>query len=235
MEYIAIIITCFLASYVHSATGFGNALIIMSVLPMFLPIKLAALISVVCGCFISFETLFLLRKHFDIKEVLFQFTVYFLSTTIGVLLITDISLKYFSKLLGGLLLLLVFLPFIQKNVVKNTFWDFFYCIFGGLLGGMFAMGGPIMIHYFMNTTDKKEKFKTNLDFIFGVSGLYNIILHLIYGNINKYNIGYIGIALLAAVVASYFGYLSFKKINFVLIRKSVYIGMFIMGIKMVIQ
>lgn len=238
ITFIAIFAICFLGSLIHSSTGFGFAIILMSTLPLFIQFKEAVLITVVLAAIVSIEAVIFLRNHINLKLILVPFIAFFISSTIGVFIITKLNDYVLQRVLGFLLVILaIIFIFIKGRVrIKPTYLNGIIAgIFGGVPGGMFAMGGPPLATYFFFATSDNYEYKSSLDVIFAVTGIYNIALYALYDSFNKEVINYTFIGAVATIISGFLGFRIFQKLNRNALSRLIYVLMFIMGTLLIMK
>ena len=144
-----VLLTLFVSSMVRSSLGFGDALVAMPVLSLFVPITLAA--PLVALLSVSMAIVILIQDH---KEIDFSSTWplslgAFVGVPLGAALLTQVD-EWLVKLLLGLLVL-VFCIFRlaspQLAELKSDRWAPVFGFFSGLFGGAYNTFGPPIVVY----------------------------------------------------------------------------------------
>jgi uncharacterized membrane protein YfcA len=239
MDMQLVFLICFIGGLLQGATSFGFAIFLMSLLPFVIPFKTASILVSFLNFIIGSQMFFLLRKNLNLKIFLAPVLSSIVSGMVGVHLLMLCREDLAKRILGAVLVLLAiyFVYFSNKNLrlVPNLKFGVIIGVISGLLCGMFNIGGPPLVIYYLYTTASNLEFKANIEFHFAIMALGTTMAHLAYGNVNPelIKLGVIGV--ISVVTAGFIGLKIFKRLNRNLLCKCIYILMFIMGALLVIK
>lgn len=238
MGYIWIMIVSLLGSIVQGATGFGYAMICMSLWTLVVPLKMASIIEVISAFVMTVGIAFKLRKHINYKLMIIPFFSSMVGSTIGVSILMAQEDDNLKKFLGIVLILLglYFAFYSDKVKIKATISN--SVIFGfisGFSGGLFNIGGPAMVIYLLTASKDKLEYNATLQANFALSIIYTFILHLYYGNVTLAALGYSAASTIGLVVGASIGLKIFHKLPQERLKKVIYTFIMIMGIVLLLR
>jgi len=131
------------AGFVQGLTGFGFGLVSMALMPLFMGVKQAAVIST---AFSLLATVTTFVRHY--REYNWRLGADFLVSVcvgvpVGVFFLGRSSETLLIKVLGGLMLAYVAHEFLIRNTPKSfpAFWTIPLGLFSGMMSGAFNLGG----------------------------------------------------------------------------------------------
>ncbi len=142
-----------LAAFVQGVIGFAFGMVLMSVLPRFLPVPAAVATTATCGLLVSGLVFWRYRRHVLWREVGPQLLGAALGLPLGVLALKHLDADLSVRILGGSLVLYVLgSVWPRRGGTEETrpvtrAWAAPAGFVGGALGGAFATGGPPVIAY----------------------------------------------------------------------------------------
>ena len=228
---IALVALC--ASFIQSVTGFGFGIFAMMFLPYFLKFTEANVLSSILGAFTSICVVATMLRKVHWKNIIFPIIGSFAGTFCSVNFIKSQSNSTLTLLLGIALfcLSIYFLFFSSKIHIKIAWYTGLIAgILSGIMGGMFSMGGPPVVIYYMQSEKDPDNYIATLSAYFVTSNIYGITMKAISGFVTV-NVwwglltGFIGM-LCGALI----GKIVFKRMNAQMIKKAVYGFMAISGI-----
>lgn len=226
---------CMSAGAIQCITGFGFGVILMAALPFFLPYAQAVAVSSMCGG--TLAAMVTIRCHKSIRYRLMwpMLAGYAVASTASIRFSLGQSREFLMRLLGIVLILLslyfIFLndrlrirPSPKNGVIAG--------IFGGIGGGLFAIGGPPAVVYMLSATSDKGEYRATTQAYFALGGLISFLARLQSGLIDSQVIRLWGLALAALAAGVYLGNLFFRRISPTVLRRSVYAMMAVSGMIM---
>ena len=141
----------FIATLVRSTFGFGESLIAVPLLALFIPLEIAVPLSVLISILIAAFVVVQDRKqvHFHSAKWLIIFAA--LGIPIGLLLLLYGNENLTKLVLGILIILFSIYSLSSKNNFRletdNKFWLFLCGFFSGVLGGAYGLNGPPLVVY----------------------------------------------------------------------------------------
>ena len=101
----------------------------------------------------------------------------------------------------------------------------------GVLGGLFSMGGPPVVIYFMQSEgDDKEKYLATIQMYFLLSNIYGTTVKAINGFITKEVLILAAFGSVGMVAGIFIGKLIFKRLRADVLRRVVYCFMAVAGV-----
>lgn len=206
---IFILIIIFIATLVRSTLGFGESLVAVPLLVLFLPSEVAVPLSVMLSIVIALVVVMQDHKkiHFYSAKWLIIYALPGLPIGIAVLLFGNESL---IKIGLGVLIILYssYALFAKKSKVlttDNKFWLMACGFLSGILGGAYGLNGPPLVVYGNMRQWTAKHFRVTLQAYFLPISLISAIGYYAKGLITPEVNNYFLISLLAALPAIFLG------------------------------
>lgn len=176
----------FLGAFIQRVSGFGFGIVVMMIFPLMIShgeaTTLSGLISLLASAFVAYS----MRRHIRWKLVLICLVAYTVTNALAVAFVQSADTELLRRLLGGALLLLslYFLFFSKKINLRPTPVN--GCIAGGLsgiMGGMFSMGGPPMVVYYLSACDSGDQYLATIQAFFALANVISTATRLAGGMI----------------------------------------------------
>lgn len=154
----------FLATFVRSTLGFGEALIAVPLLALFIPIKVAAPVAVLISITVAAIALIQDWRHVHLRSASWLVVSTLIGTPLGLLLLTQVEGGVVKGCLG-----LFLAGFATYSLLCGTravleddrlAWPFGFS--AGMLGGAYGMNGPPLVMYGMLRGWSPERFRATL-------------------------------------------------------------------------
>lgn len=234
MTGIAVVfLVTFLSSAVQLLTGFGFAIVMMALLPLFLPHEIGLYLSIIGGTLLSAWLAWKNRKNIQWKLVPLPAVFSVLGTVAGLFLNASMSNGVYMRVLGIFLILLAlwFLLFSKKVQIPSTPLT---AAIAGILGGagtaLFAVGGPPLVLYYVSAVREKESYMGTLNMALVISSCATAVLRsVLLGWPEGMAMHFLPWAI-ALVAGSWVGKTIFNQINGEQMKKIIYIFMCIVGL-----
>ena len=185
MEMLAVVFMAAMgAGVVQSLTGFGAGIVMMLFFPMLLPVLNASALSGAIGLMLSIGMAWQYRKKINVRLLVIPAVFYAVISALAIsfadLMDTTLLLRVFGVFL--ILLSAYFLIFAGKIRVKATVGTAAVCAsLSGVVGGLFGIGGPPMVVYYLSALDDKEAYLGTIQAFFCFTNIYTLIVRLIKG------------------------------------------------------
>ena len=234
---IFVLIISFIASLVRSTLGFGESLIAVPLLLLFLPANVAVPLSVMLSIVIALIVVIQDHKkiHFYSAKWLILFAIPGIPIGIAVLIYGN---EFLIKTGLGVLLILYSLYTLFVKQVKllkedNMLWLFICGFLSGIFGGAYGLNGPSLVMYGNMRQWSAKQFRVTLQAYFlpasliAAAGYYtkNLITPEVYT--------YFFVSLFTAIPAIFLGRYLNHQLKDVTFFKYVYWGLIILGIILV--
>jgi uncharacterized membrane protein YfcA len=129
------------------------------------------------------------------------------------------------------LLSIFFFFFSDKVKIKPTWYAGLIAgLISGVMGGLFAIGGPPVVIYYMQSEENSDKYLATISAYFVFSGIITVALKAISGFITTNVLIGFAIGLVGMLIGSLIGKATRNKANSKMIKKAVYGVMAISGI-----
>lgn len=227
-----------LSAFLQGCTGFGFSIVGMSLLPFIMPMKDAAAVTAASAIVMNAAIAVRLRKSINAKLMLYPLLTSTITSVLGIFALETVSDAVVRRILGAILILTaVFLIVFSKRIhlSASPVNGLIVGALSGFLSGLFNLGGPPMVVYFMSVTDDKLEFNATLQYYFTINGVLILFLHLLSGHFTTIVLQFSIIALAAVMVGAVLGYALFKKMTFSAIRRAINGFMVVFGIYLLIR
>ena len=181
---IYLMLTAVIAGLVQGTTGFGLGIVMMLVLPFFLPLASSAAVT----NFISLPLCLFLylryRKEVNHKLLILPTLFYIVGSSLAILLIPYIN-QYLLKIFFSLFLIglsIYFLKFATTFQIRASLTTMIVTgVLSGICDGLFGIGGPLMVVFYLVLVPTKEAYLGSIQGLFLLVGIYNIIFRIYRG------------------------------------------------------
>lgn len=238
LEILFLFTVCFLGSMIQAVTGFGFAIVAMPLLTLILPFKTAATTVTVISFILACQMAYRLRANINIRIMVAPLITTVLGRTLGVYILQRFDAAVLSKALGVFLVLLA-MWFVYANgkfrIKAKTSTGLMAGLISGIFGGSFNIGGPPIAVYYFSALESKEEYNSTTQATFALSIAYNLLLHIIYGNVSMQVLKFAAVGILAIILGSTIGIAIFCKINKGVMGKIIYSFIAVMGIMLFVR
>lgn len=239
MEYLIVLTGCALGASLNIVCGFGLGVFCMMFLPYVMgsTMEAAALINIVTfvqACIFCFKY----RKHISPKLLIAPTLVYFLFSWLTVRYASGLENHTMKMLLGGFMVLLsIYFLFIVKRVhIQGSIRNGAIAGgVGGIMSGLFSIGGPPISLYFSAATEDKETYLATIQTYYVMSNAYVIGLRASKGFVTEHVLLCAIAGLAGMALGSILGNTIFKKLHADHLRKAMYIMMAVAGVVMLLE
>lgn len=173
IEFIIIPII-FVAAFTRSAFGFGDALIAMPLLSIFIPIEIATPLMGLAGLVITISILIKEWRNVQIKSVLTLIISSLIGISIGIFFIKGNYNELLKIILGSIIVLFSLFNLTKPDllVLKNEKLAPIFGFIAGILGGAFNTSGPPIVIYSVLRRWKPEYIRATLQGYFLPIGMF---------------------------------------------------------------
>ena len=233
MLYLVTVLVSFVGALIQGVTGFGASLTIMTILPYFMALPQAVAISCVIPLAQMAALVWLYRRALNWRRVLVPSAFYLVGCWLSIrhtLSFDPTALKFAF----GIFLIVIgvyFLRFSDRAKVKDTIPVMVACSFiSGLINGVFGIGGPLMVLYYMAACDSMEEYVANLQCCFLVTDIYCLVLRTQEGIFTADLIGPSWVGIVVILIGQALAARIVKKINSeAIIRRCTYVMVCVSG------
>lgn len=232
-----IIIIIFIGAFIRSSIGFGEAVVGMPLLALFIDVKSATPIMALTASTLAILLLITSWRKVSLKDA----WPFVLSTMLGL----PVGLYYLKntpeiliKVILGIILVLFGLYYLfVKNLpyLKNEKFSILFGFIAGILGGAYNTNGPPTVIYGVLRRWSSQHFRATLQGIFFPTGMIITISHGISGLWTGFVITTYLYALPAIIFAFFLGNKIHHKLNEDGFKKIIYSFILIIGIVLIIN
>jgi uncharacterized membrane protein YfcA len=237
MKYFLVGLIAAAGSLVQSSTGFGYAIICMALWPLFISFLSASIIEAITAFAMVVYITVRLRRHINFKLLLWPTLSSMLMSTFGILTLMSSTETLLRRILGFCLMLLsVYFIFFSRRIhIRTTRRNGLIAgVISGYCGGLFNVGGPPMVVYFLSVIDDKLEYNATLQCYFCVTTIYIFFVHLLMGNVNAEVMRFGTAALFGLAAGISVGFWLFRRLTMTNLKNLVYGFMILAGLYLAI-
>ena len=234
MEMLAVVFgASAVAGVVQSVTGFGAGIVMMLFFPLLMPVLNASALSGAISMTLAFSMAWKLREKIRWRLLvlpgLFFAAASALSLAFADLFDTTVLLRIFGVVL--LILSAYFLIFAGRLKVKASLGTAAVCAtLSGVVGGLFGIGGPPMVVYYLAALDDLDEYRATIQAFFGMTNIFTFAMRLMKGLYTAEMLLPTGAGIAAILLGMAVGVRLYSKINSEAVRKLVYAFLGVTGI-----
>lgn len=230
-----VILVATVGSTIQRVTGFGFGIFAMLFLTRIISVYGEA--NALSGLLSFTSTLIVALSHakkVDWKNLLFPCIGFAVISVPSILLMKKLDNRVLLIMLGVALILLSGYMFFFSSKIKikpSPFTGLAAGGFSGILGGIFSMGGPPVVIYFMQSEgDDKDRYLATIQMYFLLSNVYGTTVKAINGFITKDVLILAAFGTVGMIAGIFIGKLIFKKLRVDILRRVVYCFMAVAGV-----
>jgi uncharacterized protein len=227
----------FLATLIRSAFGFGEALVAVPLLALFIPVEIAAPLAVLLSITVAGIVLVQDWQHVHVGSAWRLILATLPGIPLGLLMLTSVAEHIVKAILA-----IVIIGFSAYCLVRRTPFelkdDRLAWLFGlgaGVLGGAYGMNGPPLVIYGALRRWSAEQFRATLQGYFLPASLVGMCGYWLAGlwvaEVTRYYV----MSLPLAVVAIIFGRMINRRLNARRFVLYVHVGLIVVGMTLLIQ
>jgi len=239
MTLLFVLLICFVATLVRSTFGFGEALIAVPLLILFVPIEVAVPLSVLLSIFIALVVVIQDHRKIEFKSAKWLILYALLGIPVGFVLLFFARKFWIEMLLGILLLVHSSFVLFGSGKFKKTYNDrilLFVCGFlSGVFGGAYGINGPPLVVYGQLRGWNANRFRATLQAYFFVASTVSVLGYAYKGLITREVLTDFLYVLPMAIPTIFLGRYLNNELKNNHFYKYIYIGLFGMGLFLIIQ
>lgn len=229
------------AYLIKSLTGFGNTLIINSLLSIVKENRFITPVDLLLGLPANIYMAWKDREAIDVKIVAPLSIMVLAGNIPGILLLNMGGDKQLKTILGAVLVLLAIEMYVRKPRLSEAQGSkvngpaiYIVGIISGVLMGLFGIGA-LLAAFIGRQTGSRSNYRGNLCFVFVIDNLFRLVMYCINGLINL-KILAVSLSLLPAVaIGMFFGRKIDSKISDKAVKNAVIALLFISGIVYIVK
>lgn len=236
---ILIIVISFIATLFRSTFGFGEALIAVPLLGLFLPITVAVPLAVMMSILVAIVVL--IQDHSKVHVRSVKWLIFFAIPGIpfGLALLFYANEMIIKTILGIIIILYSLYSLIGKNTYHlekdSKLWLFICGFFSGVFGGAYGVNGPPLVVYGNLSKWNAQYFRATLQAYFLIAGVVSMIGYINKGMIDKIILQDFIYSVPIIIPAIFIGRNLNKKINGESFYRYVYYGLITIGVMLILN
>ena len=236
---IIVIIICivFVSTLTRSTFGFGDALIAMPLLALFIDIKIATPLIALIAFFIAFSILIRNWKKVEFKSAWRLIVASLVGIPIGLWYLKDVNENIIKLILGIIILIFAIYNLVKPKLIqfKTEKYAWIFGLFAGILGGAYNTNGPPIVIYSSLKKWNPQNFRATLQGYFFITGILLIVSHGIAGNFTSEVITYFAYCLPVVLIAVIIGARLNKRIPTERFHKYIYLILIVLSIMLIVN
>lgn len=226
MVYAVVVCLTFLAGLVQGVTGFGSAIVVMLGLPYFFTLPQSAGIASAVSVILCFSMAVRYWKHVRVKKALLPSLLYLAVCSAAIRFSAVFDPAVMKRVFGVFLLALSgYFLFSGKGdgQKKLSLPVRVFCItVSAVCDGLFGIGGPLMVLYFLNATDSSYEYLGTIQLFFLVNTLYSTVFRMAQGILLPSHLPVIGIGMIGILTGLFAANRIVDRLNVQALRKWIY-------------
>lgn len=232
MVYAGICLIALCGGILQGVTGFGAGVVMMMVLPSFFPLNQAAGVSCAIAIVLCLSVAVRYRSYIQVKKVIWPAILYVAVSSISITFSTMVDQAVMKKVFGVFMILLsAYYLFLNKNQEKKLglLTSMVFIAVSGACDGLFGIGGPLMVVYFLGQTSSKEEYLGSIQTMFLVNLVYGTFLRMYNHILTPLHLPYIGMGMVCILVGFVIANRIVDRLNGEKIKKITYVVIGISG------
>ena len=223
--FLFIAAACFMGAFVQRVSGIGYGIIVMLFFPLVLSMGEAAALSgmgsLAASCCIAYG----MRNSINVKKVMVPMAPYCIITCLAMIFVKNAGSNVLLIMLGAALCAMsVYFYFFSGRIqIRPTVRNGMIAGgIGGVLSGLFSMGGPPVMVYFLSCSETNDEYIANIQFFFVVSNTISTVARMANGFVTGRVMWLMIPSVAAMLAANYTGGKVYKRISTEGLRRVVY-------------
>jgi uncharacterized membrane protein YfcA len=227
----------FIATIFRTTFGFGEALIAVPLLSLFLPVKVAAPLAVLASIVIALAAVIRDWKHIHFSEAKKLLLATAVGLPFGLLALRFVPESVVKIALGCLLFLFSLFSLLRPQFffLADDRWVSVFGFFAGVSGGSYGMNGPPLVIYGAARRWSPERFRATLQAYFLPASLLGMVGYLISGLWTKQVNGIFVSVLPVILVGIMIGRFLNRRTNSALFVKALHVALLVIAGLLILQ
>lgn len=232
MTLVCLLLLAFAGSFCQAITGFGGTIIMMTLMPSLYPFNAAAGITSAVCCPIALILMIKHRSAISARVIAIPLACYLVSSTFAVNYAASMDLSVLKIIFGVFLILLsAYSYFSPKIQIRNSTPAAIFCgLFAGISGGLFSIGGPLLVLYFLAATKSREEYIANLNIVFFITNLWQSGVRVVNGTLGLAALLPVIVGIIGVLIGTLTGDRTAGRINASIMKKLIYLFLALSGI-----
>ncbi len=175
---------CLLGGLTQCTCGFGCGSFAMLGFSAYLPVPQAAAVTSIINLGLTLPMVLRYRKHLTLRRIVLPYLVYTVSAVLIIRVSAHLDGALLKRVFGGFLVALSVYHFTLRGrqPARWTPWLAVPAfVISGLGSGLFGVGGPLLVLYFLANTASKEEFLADTQMIFVLGAIPSLYTRITSG------------------------------------------------------
>ena len=238
MLFLAVAFGAAFGGFVQSITGFGSAVMMMTVLPRFFNVVSAAAVSNSICLGMALMQAWHYRKKVSLRAIILPTILYDLASMATISRVGGMDMGKVTLGFGVFLVLLgLYFLFIAKGEKVNVTLPLTIALglAAGVSDGFFSIGGPFMAIYFLGVSKDHESYLGNIQTHFAINNIITLSTRITKGIYTMNFLPLTAVGLVAVFLGQFFGTKISGKLDADKARRLVYGYVVVSGLITIVQ
>lgn len=232
-----VLLVLFLATFVRSAFGFGEALIAVPLLALIMPVDVAAPVAVLISVTVAIVVLAQDWRHVHVRSAGWLVLSTLVGTPLGLLLLTQVDEPIVKACLGAFIMAFSAYSLFKRHraALKDDRSAWVFGFAAGVLGGAYGMNGPPLVMYGTLRRWTPQHFRATLQGYFLPASLMSLVGYALVGLWTPLVTRYYVMALPVVMVAIFLGRAANGRMDGQTFLRFVHVGLVAVGGLLLLQ
>jgi len=233
---VEVVAVLFLATFIRSALGFGEALVAVPLLALTLPVQVAAPLAVLVSITVAVVVVIQDWRNIHIRSAGWLVLSTLFGIPLGLLLLKTVPESIVKAILGVFIIAfaLYSLAGRKPELHSNRFAPLFGFV-AGILGGAYGMNGPPLVVYGVLRRWSPAQFRATLQGYFLVASIVGMLGYALTGLWTRTVSGYFLLSLPLAFIGIFLGHAAHRRLSGPGFLLCVHIGLALIGVILLAQ
>ncbi len=226
-------VASFLGAFTQRVSGFGYGIVVMMFFPHIMKNAEANAISGAISILLAASVLLSLWKKVNLRQVIIPLIPYTVTSYIGTAIVKGSDTSLLKRILGAFLVVLSIYFFIFASKIKikaNTRNAVAAGGLSGILSGLFAIGGPPVVVYYLSATDSTDEYLATIQCFFLFSNIVASVQRAAAGAFTEKALWLLIPCAATMIIANFLGGKVYSKLDPTTVKKVIYGFMAFSGI-----
>ena len=213
------------AGIIQGVTGFGAGIVLMVFLPLSYEVTQSAAMTGSICLVLCAAMVIRYRKHINYRKLAVPSILFLITSAAAITVSKNVNTELMKLILGVFLLALaIYFLFLSKKELEPKGIAALACIvISGICDGMFGVGGPLMVIYFLSKTRSKQEYLGSIQCFFLINHIASTILRFCNGIITVSNVPYMLLGMAGIIVGFIAANRITDRLNADLLKKVTYL------------
>jgi uncharacterized protein len=234
---LTVLAVLFLATFIRSTFGFGEALVAVPLLALVMPVEAAAPVAVLVSITVAGVVVVQDREHVRFRSAAWLVLATLFGTPLGLLLLTAVAEPVVKAVLAVIIIAFSTYSLVRRRPVElrddRLAWLFGFA--AGVLGGAYGMNGPPLVIYGTLRGWTPQTFRATLQGYFLPASIVGMAGYWLAGLWTETVGLYYALALPPVVIAIFLGRAVNRRLDARTFLRYVHLGLIVIGAVLLVQ